>query len=130
MLLTRGRPTVIPPETWLTFRLKEPVTVDTTQSAHAFLPVSQYDYDGGRRGSRYQGGYAPQGAYAQGPYACGYDTPCYPPPTYAYPYGLIRTRLIPGYYYGCRRLFRWVLRAVGTAVVVRGGEGGNKAATF
>jgi hypothetical protein len=94
VLLTRGRPTVIPPETWLTFRLKEAVTVDTTQSARAFLPVSQYDYDnyGGRRGSRYSGGYAQQGPYAQGPYApapnaCGYDAPCYPPPAYAYPYG-------------------------------------------
>jgi hypothetical protein len=89
VLLTRGRPTVIPPETWLTFRLKEPVTVDTTQSARAFLPVSQYDYDsyGGRRSSRYAGGYAGQGPYAPAPYACGYDAPCYPPPAYAYPYG-------------------------------------------
>ena len=95
VLLTRGRPTVIPPETWLTFRLKEPVTVDTTQSARAFLPVSQYDYDNyGRRGSRYQGGSAPQGPYAQAPYACGYGTPCYPPPAYAYPYAAY-----PGYYY-------------------------------
>jgi hypothetical protein len=102
VLLTRGRPTVIPPETWLTFRLKDPVTVDTTQSARAFLPVSQYDYDnyGGRRGSRYTGGYAGQGPYAPAPYAaspyaCGYDAPCYPPPGYAYPYGAY-----PGYYYG------------------------------
>lgn len=89
VLLTRGRPTVIPPETWLTFRLKEPVTVDTTQSARAFVPVSLYDYDnyGGRRGSRYSNGYPPQGPYAQGPYGCGYDAPCYPPPAYAYPYG-------------------------------------------
>src|SRR5215475_3707642 len=92
VLLTRGRPTVIPPDTWLTFRLKDPVTVDTTQSAQAFLPVSQYDYDnyGGRRGSRYAG----EGPYASAPYACGYDAPCYPPPAYAYPYGVY-----PGYYY-------------------------------
>jgi hypothetical protein len=89
VLLTRGRPTVIPPETWLTFRLKDPVTVDTTQSARAFLPVSQYDYDnyGGRRGSRYAGGYSQQGPYSSAPYACGYDAPCYPPPAYSYPYG-------------------------------------------
>ena len=87
VLLTRGRPTVIPPETWLTFRLKDPLTVDTTQSAQAFLPVSQYDYDNyGRRGSRYAGGYPPQGPYSPAPYACGYDTPCYPPPAYGYPY--------------------------------------------
>jgi len=80
---------VIPPETWLTFRLTDPVTVDTTQSARAFLPVSQYDYDnyGGRRGSRYAGGYSQQGPYSPTPYACGYDAPCYPPPAYAYPYG-------------------------------------------
>jgi hypothetical protein len=102
VLLTRGRPTVIPPETWLTFRLKDPVTVDTTQSAHAFLPVSQYDYDNyGRRGSRYAGGYAPQGGpYASTPYACGYDAPCYAPPTYGYPYGGYPYAAYPGYYYG------------------------------
>ena len=41
VLLTRGRPTVIPPETLLTFRLTEPVTIDTTQAAQAFMPVSQ-----------------------------------------------------------------------------------------
>jgi hypothetical protein len=91
VLLTRGRPTLISPETWLTFRLKDPVNVDTTQSAHAFLPVSQYDYDNyGRRGSRYQGGYAPQGPYAQAPY---------PGPVYAYPYGAYPYAAYPGYYY-------------------------------
>jgi hypothetical protein len=100
VLLTRGRPTVIPPETWLTFRLKDPVTVDTTQSAQAFVPVSQYDYDNyGRRGSRYSGGYAPQGPYAPAPYACGYDAPCYAPPAYAYPYGAYPYAGYPGYYY-------------------------------
>jgi hypothetical protein len=105
VLLTRGRPTVIPPETWLTFRLKDPVTVDTTQSAQAFVPVSQYDYDNyGRRGSRYAGGYAPQGPYAPSPYvttpnACGYDAPCYAPPAYAYPYGAYPYAGYPGYYY-------------------------------
>src|SRR3984957_6234804 len=101
VLGTRGRPTVIPPETWLTFKLKEPVTVDTTQSAQSFLPVSQYDYDNyGRRGSRYAGGYAPQGPYAQAPYACGYDAPCYAAPAYGYPYGAYPYAGYPGYYYG------------------------------
>ncbi|HEY2820176.1 MAG TPA: hypothetical protein VGJ06_03960 [Candidatus Acidoferrum sp.] len=119
VLLTRGRPTVIPPETWLTFRLKEPVTVDTTQSAQAFLPVSRYDYDnyGGRRGSRYAGGYAPQGPYGAAPYACGYDAPCYPPPAYGYPYAAYPYAGYYGYpafsfgYYGGRGYYgrgrRW-----------------------
>lgn len=112
VLLTRGRPTVIPPETWLTFRLKDPVTVDTTQSAQAFVPVSQYDYDNyGRRGSRYAGGYGQPESYGRAPYACGYDAPCYPPPAYAYPYAAY-----PGYYpypsiyfggYYGRRWYRW-----------------------
>ena len=54
VLLTRGRPTEILPETPLTFRLSDPVTVDTTQSAQSFAPVTQQDYDGGGRG--YRGG--------------------------------------------------------------------------
>lgn len=89
VLLTRGRPTVIPAEALLTFRLVDPVTVDTTQAAQAFLPVSQRDYDNyGRRG--YGSRYAEQGPYAGGPYgpapyACGYDYPCYTYPAYAYP---------------------------------------------
>jgi hypothetical protein len=118
VLLTRGRPTVIPPETWLTFRLKEPVTVDTTQSAQAFVPVSQYDLDNyGRRGSRYAGGNGRPGPYGPAPYACGYDAPCLPPPTYAYPYAAYPYAAYPGYYYPAptvyfggyygRRWYRW-----------------------
>jgi hypothetical protein len=103
VLLTRGRPTVIPPETWLTFRLKDPVTVDTTQSAQAFVPLSRYDYDNyGRGGGRYSGAYGQQGSYDPGPNACGYDAPCYAPPAYAYPYAAYPYAGYAGYpgYYG------------------------------
>jgi hypothetical protein len=83
VLLTRGRPTVIEPETPLTFRLVDPVKVDTTQGQQAFAPVSQEDYDGGRgraerRSPHLAGAYPP-------PYACGYYDPCYVYPGYAYP---------------------------------------------
>lgn len=44
VLLTPGRPTVMPSETLLTFRLQEPITVNTQRSAVAFLPVGQQDY--------------------------------------------------------------------------------------
>ncbi len=44
VLLTPGRPTVMPPETLLTFRLQEPVTINTQNSAMAFQPVNQQDY--------------------------------------------------------------------------------------
>jgi len=87
VLLTRGRPTIIEPETQLSFRLVEPVKVDTTQSQQAFLPVSQQDFDGARgeraeRGPRHvAGGYPPPGPY----YGCGYYEPCYAYPGYYYP---------------------------------------------
>ncbi len=45
VLSTRGRPTEVPPETELTFRLDAPLTISTARSAHAFLPVTADDYD-------------------------------------------------------------------------------------
>lgn len=45
VLLTRGRPTVIPPETVLTFQLQSPLTFSTERSRPAFRPVNQSDYD-------------------------------------------------------------------------------------
>lgn len=85
VLLTRGRPTVVPPETQLSFRLVDPVTIDTTQSQQAFLPVNQEDYEGGRRG--YRGGPPVAGGYP-GPYPYGYAYPYgyYGPYYYPYPY--------------------------------------------
>ena len=46
VLLTRGHPTEIAPETPLSFRLVDPVTIDTTTARLAFLPVTQEDFDG------------------------------------------------------------------------------------
>ena len=94
VLLTRGRPTILEPESQLTFRLVDPVKVDTTHSQQAFLPVSQEDFEGGRgeRPRLRAGGYGPYGA---GP--CGYYYPCYFAPGYVgiYPwYGWWG----PGYY--------------------------------
>jgi len=45
VLLTRGRPTVIPPESVLTFQLQSPLTFSTERSRPAFRPVNQADYD-------------------------------------------------------------------------------------
>lgn len=44
VLLTHGRPTVIAPESMLTFRMELPVTVSTAQGSAAFRPVTQQDY--------------------------------------------------------------------------------------
>jgi len=73
VLLTPGRPTVMPPETLLTFRLTGPITVDTQRSQLAFQPVSQQDY-----------------AEAAGPPQLQQRPPAppygYPPPPGPYPY--------------------------------------------
>src|ERR1700691_779654 len=44
VLLTRGKPTIIPPEDVLTFRLENPVTISTVRSNVAFRPVTSEDY--------------------------------------------------------------------------------------
>lgn len=76
VLLTRGRPTVLVPESELSFRLVDPVKVDTTQSQQAFFPVSQEDYENGRferRGPpRYAGAYPGHYGY---PGYYGYPNP-------------------------------------------------------
>jgi hypothetical protein len=82
VLLTRGRPTIIPPETELTFRLTEPVTINTTDNKQAFQLLRQEDFGNGHGGRR------PGGPYAAGyppPYPCGPYGPCVVgPPVYGY----------------------------------------------
>jgi hypothetical protein len=81
ILLTRGRPTEIPPETALTFELEYPVTVSTARSGPAFRPVAPEDYNGGslrRRtdhfASRPQRD-RPSLYYPYGPWGYGYPGP-------------------------------------------------------
>ncbi|MBI4460078.1 MAG: hypothetical protein HY648_08480 [Acidobacteria bacterium] len=45
VLVTRGKPTVIYPESLLTFRTLAPLAIYTEQSEQAFQPVSQQDYE-------------------------------------------------------------------------------------
>lgn len=84
VLVTRGKPTVLYPETVLTFRLEAPITINTERSAYAFQPVSREDYQASGPSLR-QGGqpgqpvYRPYPAYGAYPYA-------YP---YGYPYGYV-----------------------------------------
>ncbi len=101
VLLTRGRPTILEPESQLTFKLVDPVKVDTTHSQQAFLPVSQEDFGGGRgdrprlRGEGYYGAYGP-GPY--GPAPCGYAYPCYYGPAYVGVYPSFGWWWGPGFY--------------------------------
>jgi hypothetical protein len=85
VLSTHGRPTVLPAETLLSFRLQGPITVSTERSGVAFQPVGQRDYNGdqdsyGRPTQRVVTG-APVPYYA--PYGYPYSYSGYP---YYYPY--------------------------------------------
>jgi hypothetical protein len=84
VLLTRGRPTVVGPETPLTFSMETPIVLDNSQQT--FLYASQQDYNT-RTGPA---GPGPRPGYAYGP-GPGYPPPppyygAYYAPAYAYPY--------------------------------------------
>ncbi len=82
VLLTRGRPTVIPPETVLTFQLQSPLTFSTQRSQVAFRPVTQEDYNSDKLHRRTE-------HFAVAPY---------PPPHYwaPYPWGYYPWGYYPG----------------------------------
>jgi len=109
VLSTRGRPTELPSETVLTFRLEEALTVDTQQSAQAFQPVTAQDYStsgAARNPSRYprRENYPPPRPYYYPPYLYG---GWYPPP-YGGCFGVgIGPRIVvsPGIVFG-RRFYR------------------------
>ncbi|WP_180540330.1 hypothetical protein [Nevskia soli] len=83
VLVTRGRPTVIHPESVLTFRIEQPLAISTVNSGGAFEPVTRQDYNAnGFRPARPGG---PGYGYAPAPYPA-YAYPAYPYP-YAYGYG-------------------------------------------
>ena len=85
VLLTRGKPTIIPPEDVLTFRLENPVTISTVRSNVAFRVVTPQDYAQARPAGarpRLVRPYPPPPygyyGYRYGPYAYGpYPYPAY-----------------------------------------------------
>jgi len=92
VLLTRGHPTVIYPESVLTFRVEAPLAINTTRAPGAFRVVEPVDYNTQQDQPRLQTrapGYGPNPYY--GPYYAG---PYYGPGWgYSYGYGY-------PYYYG------------------------------
>src|ERR1700723_21886 len=79
--LWRGKPTIITPETLLTFKTEQPVTISTVRGQLAFRPVTQADYQPSQqpRNANYR---------RLRPYPYYYGPGYYPPPP------------PPGYYYG------------------------------
>jgi hypothetical protein len=103
VLLTRGRPTVIYPETALTFRVENPAAIDTTHAPQAFRYADESDYGGPYPGqmppARMAGpgyGYGAPAPYPPAPYY----GPAYPN-YYPYPYwgAGFSLYLGPGFYY-------------------------------
>jgi hypothetical protein len=83
VLFTRGKPTIIPPEDVLTFKLENPLTISTVRSNVAFRPVTAQDYA--------QSKAAPRPRLVR----------AYPPPPYGYyafPYGPYPYPAYYGYY--------------------------------
>jgi hypothetical protein len=106
VLLTRGRPTEVRPETMLTFRLDSPVKISTAQAPAAFRYADQQDYDTSEPRLARQRPPRPVG-----PPPVVYGAP-YPYP-YPYPYygpyyrPGISVYIGPGYYGHYRRYRRW-----------------------
>ena len=104
VLLTRGKPTVVSPETRLSFRLTEDVIISTVNSQQAFLPVGPNDYNSSPSLRRHDGTYA----VAYPPYyaACGPYWGCGPYYGYGYyPYYPSFGFAYYGYYGGFGRGF-------------------------
>jgi len=103
VMLTRGKPTLVYPETPLTFQLQAPVTIDNANVA--FYPASQQDYGYGPARPAPRLSYGP-GAYGPGapPPPAPYYGYAYPYPYYPYPY-----YYGPSFYfgYGYRGWHRW-----------------------
>jgi hypothetical protein len=98
VMSTKGNPTEIPPESVLSFRLREPVMISTEKSQFAFQPVSQSDYSNSRnlqRRPRTSRAVPPPPPYPYPyPYAFGYPYPYpwYPEPFVGFGFGYGRYR--------------------------------------
>lgn len=83
VLLTRGHPTYIGPESLLTFRIEQPVTISTEHAPQAFRFVDQNDYRAAQPSLQAR----PYGLGYGAPPAAAYYGPGYAPyPYYGYPY--------------------------------------------
>ncbi len=95
VLLTRGRPTEIPPETLLTFQLEFPLAFSTERSVPAFRSVAPEDYNGGQLRRRPE----------------HFAVAHYPPPPYwgYYPWGYYPGPFFFGFssFHGRRGFRRW-----------------------
>jgi hypothetical protein len=100
VLVTRGHPTVIYPESQLTFRLAKPVTFSTERAPQAFIDATTANSQRAALQNRPQG--PPPPGYQEGYQGCaGPGCAPYPPPPYYYgPYYPYYWGPSFGFYYG------------------------------
>lgn len=104
VLLTRNHPTVVYPETPLTFRIESPVTISTVRAPQAFRYVGPDEYERG-----YNAQLQPRPHPAAPPPAYSYYGPGYYP-YYPYYWGPSVSFVFgrgPGYFYGRGSYRRW-----------------------
>jgi len=99
VLLTRGQPTILYPETVLTFRIEQPVTVATDHAPDAFRYVDPSDYNGPPSFAMR----SPYGGGPGGPAPYGYAAAPYSPYGYAAPYPYYYSPF--GFYFGPRAYY-------------------------
>jgi len=114
VLLTRGHPTVVEPETLMTFQVTAPATIETNDAPQAFRFVESADYPSSQAPARETLAYPPPALPAY-PYYVYYAPPYYASyhpyyPFYGYPYfygpSFSFTFGYPGYY-GYRGFYRY-----------------------
>ena len=103
--VTRNRPTVLYPETALTFRVEAPVNVDLSRAPQAYRYVDPYEYD--RPDAPLQHRAPGCAGYGCAPGPAPYYGPGYYPYPYAYPWGGVAVVWGPGYFYGRGYYRRW-----------------------
>jgi len=106
VLLSHGYPSIIPPESVLTFRIEQPVTISTTAAPQTFRPVEPGDYQQAppTRMMTRGPGYPPPPVAPGYFYGPGYY-PYYP---YAYPYPYYwGPGFYGGFFFGPRFGRRW-----------------------
>jgi hypothetical protein len=86
VLLTRGHPTYIGPESVLTFRVDQPVTISTEHAPQTFRYISPGEYNAQPRMQAGPGYGAPPPGMGYAPGYAAYPNP-YAYPYYGYPYG-------------------------------------------
>jgi hypothetical protein len=114
VFMTKGYPTLIYPESVLTFRIEAPITVNTTRAPYAFRPVEPGDYSQPSDQPRPQPSLQTRRPGPPNPYYGPYYAGVYDPFWYGPAYGWGYPRY--GYGYG---------PSVGFGVVIRGGGHGG-----